>query len=150
MKGWFNNLYTRTFGFEHDGGQTYDALYAKGNEIKIDYFLHSVDLMMRMEYVLPFEKSFNHSMWDYLFNEIRRGRGRDRYRLEDWKHENVGTHLEKYSYSRLSRDKCVNSKNIELALNEDDIELLTQKNKFDLWLYQIAKMIADVDARFYN
>eukprot|EP01083_Nonionella_stella_P118904 355150_1 len=33
MKGYITNLYTRSFGYNHTGDVTYDALYAKDNEI---------------------------------------------------------------------------------------------------------------------
>eukprot|EP01084_Bolivina_argentea_P012723 23829_1 len=75
MKGYITNIYTRIFGYNHTIDKkkiTYDAFYAKNNEIdgSIDYFINSVNLIMGIDYILPFKSRFNHSMWKYLFDII--------------------------------------------------------------------------------
>eukprot|EP00483_Globobulimina_turgida_P011663 UN11685 len=157
MKGWITNLYTRSFGYNHSEDMraiTYDAFYARHDEISLDHFVNSVFLMMNIDYILPFENSLNHSIWQYLFSIIESKHG-NRRAVKYWLHENKGSHLyiQRHPYflrQVTSRMEWINSKNIEVVLSEEGKELLQNKNKLDMLLYEMANNIANVDMLFYE
>ena len=148
IKGWITNLYVRSFGFEHAEGRTYDALYAHDSQITMDHFMNSVDLMMRMDYVLPFEDRLNHSVWQYLFDEIKDGHVTNAS-VQYWSHQNKGSHYNR-AHEAKQNEEWINSKNIEMMLSDETKRLLQRKNMFDLWLYELATKIADADEAFHQ
>ena len=130
-------MYSRSFGFNHSDGMTYDALYA--HHLELDHLLNAIDLVFMMDHVLPFKRSLNHSVWSRMFDALSLfgfdGDDAPKY----WLHANAGN---------MHHD--INSKRIEAALSEEDKKWIKNKNMFDLWLYRVANMIADADSLFLD
>ena len=140
VRGWMANLFVRTMGYEHAEGVSYDALYAKNGEITADHFVNAADLMTMIDYVLPFEHETNHSMWRYVFDRLK-----DQHNhTEDvpfWLHANSGSHSKR-------SEEWLNSEHIERGMAEEDRRTALRLNTLDLWLYDVANMIADADELF--
>eukprot|EP01083_Nonionella_stella_P096348 270814_1 len=151
-----SNVFTSWLGYNYSKEITNFAMisnYVPRYSINESHFINAVDVMMQIDYVLPFESFTNnkslminkeHQIWrimlehmyDY-FNGSLDGTSKKDIR---WSHLNP---------SSSSKGK-IHAFDICEVMSEEDRQILDEYNQFDYKLYNISKQIEIADVMFYN
>ncbi|ETO24586.1 hypothetical protein RFI_12571 [Reticulomyxa filosa] len=165
IKAQFNNIYTRTLGFEHKHKwYTYDALFAASNEITMQHFQHALMTYLQCHFILPFQTQptttssgsvqdpfmkvdlgigFTHPLWNFTFHALKQytngNKDHSPEQINWWLHER-----DSKTRVRLSSDLLKDHVSVR------EWKLLKQKNQFDLMLFHAMKEVAHADLLFYQ
>merc|ERR1712228_382619 len=123
------------------------ANHISRSEINESHLINAVELMLGVDYVLPFENGngigIEHSIWNTTLNHIaayykQRNPGKGNTKIK-WLHSNKSGG--KYKIS--SSDICD-------SMTEKDKQTLLKYNRLDLRFYEISKLIEKADVAFYS
>ena len=145
-----SNVYCSWLGYNYTKLKGADAYIEMANHvdrsaINESHLHNAVELMMKVEYVLPFETASHkaedgmdaaHAIWRIALRHIHEYFG-DESELE-WAHSNESGGLK------------IKSSEICNALAPRDRAVLLEYNQLDLRFYDIAKMVEQVDVLFFQ
>eukprot|EP01084_Bolivina_argentea_P189014 325186_1 len=80
VRSYMSNIYTRFLGFEHGNYmESLDGLFVKSMDINIKEMLNTIDLMIKIEHILPFNNSFDHQIFKYTLHLIKQSKYNQRF-----------------------------------------------------------------------
>ena len=142
VRGYMSNIYTRFLGYEHrNNKESLDSLFVKSRDIGIQHMLNTIELMMKIEHVLPFNNSFDHNIWKYTLYLLKKGNGHSQRWLKWYKTAGSGSNW---------KDGISSKEIMEYWSNTQEMNVLNDKNMIDMQLFRLAWYIADVDVKFYS
>eukprot|EP01083_Nonionella_stella_P199618 731850_1 len=151
-----SNIYTTWLGYNYSKKEASDfAMYptfVPRYKINETHWMNAVDLMMKMDYVMPFRSwtkaqsetiSHTHFIWHFLLQQLY-----DFYNGTVTKSNRTTIRWTKENASNnggriYSKDICDN-------LSENDREMLLKYNNFDNKLYNMSFLIEIADVAFYK
>ena len=149
-----SNVYVSWLGFNYSI-MDFSVLpnYVPRYTVNKTHLLNAMDLMLRIDYVLPFENDMkidkDNKVWEMALDEIYEYFMYDgKYKKKPRKKRNemrwIGANNSGKKPGRIwSKDIC-------RSLTERDMEWLLRFNKLDYELYRVAKSIALADLSFYG
>ena len=140
-----SNIYTSWLGYNYT--KSNDDYVEFGNYVPRDkinqtHLMNAVDIMMQIDYVLPFQKSHdqlrnNNYGWSATLKDITEYYGYNMTNNIFWLNSNESGG----KYKIKSSDICE-------SMSVEDHAILLKYNQLDLKLYEISKMIEQIDYKF--
>eukprot|EP01083_Nonionella_stella_P108014 313594_1 len=150
-----SNIYVSWLGYNHSN-RTDDYIefgnYVPRHVIDESHLMNAVDLMLKIDYVLPFETftrqtedgiGFEHSIWNITFNHIKEYYYGKHAINSKTKFEWTQSNESDGKYKIRSRDIC------EWMSNKDR-DILSTYNELDSAFYNVSKMIEKADVDFFS
>eukprot|EP01084_Bolivina_argentea_P080215 145339_1 len=151
-----SNVYTSWLGYNYSHNISNMAMisnFVARYKINESHFINAMNLIMQIDYVLPFESFENnkslminsqHQIWQILLDDIY-----DFFNGTVYGNKKNTTIWSKMNTSKYRREK-VSSIDICSYLSINDRRILSKYNQFDFKLYQVSKLIEIADVIFYK
>eukprot|EP01084_Bolivina_argentea_P080219 145350_1 len=155
-----SNIYTSWLGYNESNRNNNGFLalsnYVLRESINYGHFVNAMDLMLKVDYVLPMEIYSKHdvgSIWNMCLYQMAKHllsvKGKQ-YKLNN----NIESHqldTRNIGYANSGKKHTrIGSKDVCQKMTQQDKDILLKYNQFDLGLYYIARFIGIVDEIFYG